>query len=737
MLTVSRNGGATPQDVLSIVSGAGFTVNGSNLEAGGLVFATVSGGNGTPLVITFTSSGTPATSALADAVLQAIQYVYTGDTPPASIVLDLSLNDGAPANAGQGGGGSPTGATSMLVNITDTPENAAPTLDLDGDDSNTVGTGYTAAFTEGGAAVLITDVDVAIADANAGDMIEGATIAINGPVAGDQLVLGPQGGFVVTGSGTGTIMITGTGTAAQYEAMLELITFTNGTDDPGASRTINITVTDGTDTSNVAVATINITEINDEPTLTATGGTPVFTEGDAQVDLFSAVTASTIEAGQTFSSLTLTVSNVTDGASELLRIDGSDVALTNGNVVATALNALFVSVTVTGSLATVTFSGAALSAAALQILVDGLAYRNSSENPTDANRVVTITQVVDSGSNVSPNDNTTTLNIAATVNVNPVNDPPVNSVPGTQTINEDGSVTFSTGNGNALSVSDADATTLTVTLTVQHGTLTLASSAGLSFGAGDGTNDLTMTFTGTAAAINAALGSGLTYSPEANFNGSDTIAMQTTDNGQSGGPTQTDNDSVTVNITAINDAPVVIGDGTEQAADISEDSPGAGQTIQALFAGQYSDAADNQIPNGGASSPGQFSGIAVTANGSSAATGQWQYFSGGVWTDIGAASDGAAVLLGDPFVHPDPVQSGGQFQWPGADPHRPSDRQFAALRHRQRQVVDIVRPGRDRRHDGLFGRHGGAEPECDRGQRRAGQHCAGQPRRSTRTAASR
>jgi hypothetical protein len=42
--------------------------------------------------------------------------------------------------------------------------------------------------------------------------------------------------------------------------------------------------------------------------------------------------------------------------------------------------------------------------------------------------------------------------------------------------------------------------------------------------------------------------------------------------------------------------------------------------------------------------------VAVTANGSSAATGQWQYFSGGVWTDVGAASDAAAKLFGDPFV---------------------------------------------------------------------------------------
>jgi len=546
-------------------------------------------------------------------------------------------------------GGVDTDQSANTITIDVEPDNIAPTLDLDGDDSNTVGTGYTASFTEGGAAVLITDTDVAITDPDAGATVEGATITINGAVTGDQLILADQAApFVVTGSGTGTITITGSGTAAQYEAMLEQITFTNTSDDPGATRTVNVTVTDGVATSNVAVATINIAEVNDEPTLTATAVNPTFTEGGAAVDLFSGVTADTIEAGQTFVSLTLTVTNVTDGADEILVVGGMNVALTNGNVVATpAGNA---TVTLAAGTATVVVGPSTLSEAALQTLIDGLAYLNTSENPTDADRVVTITELVDSGSDTSPSDATLAPNIASTVNVNPVNDAPLNTVPGTQTINEDASVTLSTGNGNAIQVADADATTLTVTLTVLHGTLTLASTAGLSFGAGDGTTDTTMTFSGTAAAINAALGSGLTYNPNANFNGSDSIAVFTTDNGQSGGAAQTDSDSVTINITAINDAPVVIGDGTESATTIDEDTPGAGQTIQALFAGQYSDAADNQVPNGGASSPGQFSGIAVTANGSSAAAGQWQYFSGGVWTDIGTVSDAAAKLLGDPFV---------------------------------------------------------------------------------------
>ena len=84
------------------------------------------------------------------------------------------------------------------------------------------------------------------------------------------------------------------------------------------------------------------------------------------------------------------MTNVTDGANEILRFLGHDLALTDGNSVAG------VTVSLTGTTATVTFPGAA-DAAALQQLIDDLAYRNTSPNPTGGDRVITITQLVDSG----------------------------------------------------------------------------------------------------------------------------------------------------------------------------------------------------------------------------------------------------------------------------------------------------------------------------------------------------
>jgi hypothetical protein len=144
----------------------------------------------------------------------------------------------------------------------------------------------------------------------------------------------------------------------------------------------------------------------------------------------------------------------------------------------------------------------------------------------------------------------------------------VNTVPGTQTINEDATLTF-TG-GTAISVNDPDvgAGNLTVTIGVLNGQLTLSQTTGLAFGVGDGTDDTTMTFTGTQAAVNAAL-AGLLYETTTDFNGSDTLTITTNDNGNTGTDPGTsgaasdeqDSDTVTINITAVadiaNDSPTV------------------------------------------------------------------------------------------------------------------------------------------------------------------------------------
>jgi hypothetical protein len=115
-----------------------------------------------------------------------------------------------------------------------------------------------------------------------------------------------------------------------------------------------------------------------------------------------------------------------------------------------------------------------------------------------------------------------------TVQVNDVEDVPVNTVPGAQTTNEDTTLTFNAANSNLISIGDDAGETLVVTLSVNNGTVTLSGTTGLTFTAGDGTGDATMTFSGTVENINAAL-DGLQYVPAANYSGSDTFTITSYD----------------------------------------------------------------------------------------------------------------------------------------------------------------------------------------------------------------
>lgn len=131
----------------------------------------------------------------------------------------------------------------------------------------------------------------------------------------------------------------------------------------------------------------------------------------------------------------------------------------------------------------------------------------------------------------------------------PVNLPPVTFAPLSLTTAEDTSLVF--GGPRAISIVDNDSSTLTITLSVTNGVLSLGNVAGLTFSAGDGANDGTMTFSGSPAAIAAAL-KGLTYAPSQDYNGPATLSISAGD-----GNSTSLNTTVTLNVTAVNDAPVI------------------------------------------------------------------------------------------------------------------------------------------------------------------------------------
>ena len=75
------------------------------------------------------------------------------------------------------------------------------------------------------------------------------------------------------------------------------------------------------------------------------------------------------------------------------------------------------------------------------------------------------------------------------------------------------------------------------------------------FSTGDGLDDKTIVATGAANALNAAL-DGLIYTPDDNYNGTDTLIVTVDDLGGSGtAGEQTTSANLSLNITAVNDPP--------------------------------------------------------------------------------------------------------------------------------------------------------------------------------------
>jgi hypothetical protein len=279
-LTIARNGGANAQDSFAFnTAGATFTVVGGDLRSGGQTFATFTNSGGT-LTINFTSSGTSATSALVNNVLDHIAYTNTSDTPPASVTLNYTFNDASPGN-GQGSGAAGTATASTTVNIT--AVNDTPVF---------TGLDNAPAFAEDGATVVL-DSNATVIDAElaAAGNYSGAilTLARSGaPDASDAFgtsgTLSFSAGNVLVGAVTvgtftnsgGTLAITFNASASGslVNSVLQQITYSNSSDTPPASVQVHYTLNDGNSANaqgpgGAAIGsgdiTVSVTSHNDAP----------------------------------------------------------------------------------------------------------------------------------------------------------------------------------------------------------------------------------------------------------------------------------------------------------------------------------------------------------------------------------------------------------------------------------------------------------------------------------------
>ncbi|MFJ5479208.1 putative Ig domain-containing protein [Pectobacterium carotovorum] len=224
--------------------------------------------------------------------------------------------------------------------------------------------------------------------------------------------------FTITGYKDGSAVAGATQTITLTTAF-QTATLSNAFQNIDEVRLTTATMGSGTVTWDNIVTAALVASTDNVPSVTATGANPTYTENGTAVGVFTGVSVDTHDAGQTFTSAAFTVSNVA-GSTEYLTLHGINVALSNGNSVSLGSGYGSASVSLSGGIATVSITGATLSNSDMGSLLSGMTYGNSSDNPGNAIRTVTLTQLTDSGAS----NNTIAPNISSAIIVVPVNDAP-------------------------------------------------------------------------------------------------------------------------------------------------------------------------------------------------------------------------------------------------------------------------------------------------------------------------
>ena len=476
------------------ITGLSFTItnvtNGSNerINVDGTTIVLTHGTNGTSagnslnysvMVIgttaTVTMTGGNLSVAAAETMYDNMSYQNNSNSPSTSnrVVTLTSIQD----SGGTANGGDNTGSLAVASTVSVVQNNDEPTLTANGSNPT---------FTEGGSAGSLFS-GTSISTVESGQTIKGFTFTISNVADGINEVVNVDGTAIVLTHGTSgstagnslsysvtvigttaTVALTGgTISTATTQTLIDNVSYQNNSNAPSTSNRV-VTLTSiqdsggtangGDDTASISVAsTVTVVGVNDEPTLTATGIDPTFTEDGDEVDVFESVTASTVEDGQTIQSFSITISNVNDGIEERVYVDGSVVLLLSGALGTTSNNSLFFTVSYAGSTATISFSGGDLSSNDFQTLIDELKYENTSDNPTVGTRSITLAGAQDNGGTGNGGDDSAMFSISSVVTIKAVDDPAI--VTGTKTgdVNEGNVGDVITASGT-LSITDVDDT---------------------------------------------------------------------------------------------------------------------------------------------------------------------------------------------------------------------------------------------------------------------------------------
>lgn len=389
----------------------------------------------------------------------------------------------------------------------------------------TVTAAATASYTERTAAATLSGA-LSLTD-SASSTMTGATVKISaGLTSGDSLSCGTgtSGITAAYDSQTGILTLSGNASLAAYQAVLDTVTFANATNhDPTASsatRSIAWQVHDEFADGPAASTTLTVNPVNDPPTLTADAQSQsIRTAQTLSPALFANVVVGTVESGQTISTVVLTVSNVADGAAEILSVNNAPISLTTTAQTRYGSSNLLYQVAVNGTTATVTLSGVTpFTAADVQTMLANVAYKNSNSATatTAGDRTVTVTSITDSGGTANQGVDTTALSLNATIHL-VANDQPALSIPGAIKSSDLSPVAIS-----GVTVTDAiGAETYQADITSSGGQITVSVAAGAQV-TGNGTSVIRIS--GSKTQINTAL-AGMTFTPPGYGNQTITVTV--------------------------------------------------------------------------------------------------------------------------------------------------------------------------------------------------------------------
>jgi trimeric autotransporter adhesin len=534
-ITITRTGGTL---------NGNFTVDGTTVQSG--VNASVSGGetvyvNGVAIGVVNNTldgqAGNNFTMALVAAATPARMQIFLQN-------LFFSAPNGGDARTFAAtltdGAGGTSAAANFTVNVIASP----PVItNLNGD---------VVAYAEGAAAVgLDASANATVTDADSANFNGGelrANISAGGVAAQDVLSVRTVGNVTVaagTVSVSGTAIGTVTGgtggaalvialnanaTPARVVEVVQALGYNNTNIDAPTTgaRTVQVTIRDAAvgpgETSTIASVTVNVTAVNDAPTITAPGSISV---SEDVASALTGISIADVDAGGASVTVTLSVGSGT-------------IAATSGGGVTVGGTAT--ARTLTGTVANINAFIAASNVTFTTVL-------NGTTN-------VTLTvDVSDGGNTGSGGTQTATQNV--TLAVTAVNDAPTITAPGSISVSED---VASALTGISIADVDAGGASVTVTLSVGSGTIAATSGGGVTVG-GTAT---ARTLTGTVANINAFIAaSNVTFTTVLNGTTNVTLSVDVSDGGNTGsGGTQTATQNVTLAVTAVNDAPTITAPGS-------------------------------------------------------------------------------------------------------------------------------------------------------------------------------